>query len=1032
MPVDYQTFANTAFAAGAHARLRIDDQGQLVTRGTSLKGRAVEWFKEVFGDGHAENRQAIHEFYGALKLEYGAAAAQAAQRDLDTLNLDAKPLCKRHVERAIEQAKAARKPEVAEQNKALAKQLADLGDGTTARLKMDALRQQGVLSPQGYDKMLTTARLRLKAVINDAVLQAAQQDEYQPLAGAEANRVTEEAVERAAREMTAAENKALATELADLGGPGRDTVARDMIVALHELGVLSDEGANHMLNLDNKGRASLEQDIQQAVLEAAKQNENKPLDPRTAMNATADAVLGQAGLITNQEYGALAKQLADLGEDTHARARIDELVNGGLLSPAAAEALRTTDRAELEQRIEQAVKGTLQGQAKWNGSLRAEGPLTVGERSVRDILEAAPQDNRFSRAVNADEASKLAETAIDGYMERRAAVLNVIKDSDLPAEAKEQLSLFAMTDPNAKNEEYGKLLVNLTKDATVLIDSLQTAKSPEGFLEPLQSYTKQLWDRAGATMGSEALGADTLSNLIYATTKAGLAVLDGQPDQLRQILNGLVEGSGGAVIKGMAAVVMRPDLFGMPTEQAATTLNFAFQTGFYLAGQLARRLEVRQEEAAALQNVYDINSVDDLPGPVHDLALKLGMKLPPNLEHARSLASRMNDFIGSLRDAETPRDQLDAQIAAHDAFSRACEDAGLEQPEEKQALLDRALNEWVSLQDNDGAKTCVTTLTNMNNLRLAAGLGALTRTEKPVIPVAVEQSPFLQSIVGLDHFVKSMAVAAAERFGKSEEVSRRFDQAAAGVSHIADLHPAIAERAREERLIPPMPSLSEPKEGAFPSSGIQAFQKILNAEMSSADPSRYTNAQLYKDLERPVEFRLLEGDKPMDWPSLDPPEDSPDSQLTQDQVEDIADERSRQLMKFFDSGGDLGSMGALMQVTNQILGASLMTTLSRSSHGPFQASVVVSNQPEDPAPVFAISRTAEGRYRVEFEYRFKAKAVGDPASGEMTTLDKESSRLELQGAFEISPSSIRKGQPKAEVQSLTYAYKFHPQQGDQT
>jgi hypothetical protein len=828
--------------------------------------------------------------------------------------------------------------------------------------------------------------------------------------------------------MTAAENKALATELADLGGPGRDTVARDMIVALHELGVLSDEGANHMLNLDNKGRASLEQDIQKAVLDAAKQNENKPLDRRTAINATTDAVLGQAGVTTNQEYAVLAKQLADLGEDTHASAKIDELVNGGLLSPAAAKALRTTDRAELEQRVEQAVNGILKDEAKWNGSPRTEGRPTVGERSVRDILEAAPQDNRFSRAVNADEASKLAETAIDGYMERRAAVLNVIKDSDLPAEAKEQLSLFVMTDRNAKNEEYAKLLVNLTKDATVLIDSLQKAKAPEGFLEALQNYTKQLWDRARNTLEPQDLGADTLSNLIYATTKAGLSVMDDQPDQLRQILNGLVNGPGSAVIQGMAAVVM----FGSPTEEAATTLNFAFQTGFHLAAQLARGLGVRQEEAAALQNIDDINSVDDLPGPVYDLALKLGMKLPPNLEHARSAARRMNEFIGSLTDAETPRDRFNVQIAAYDAFSRACEDAGLEQPEEKQALLDRALNEWVALQDNDGAKRCVTALTNNQNLRLTAGLGALTRTEKPVIPVAVDQSPFLQSIVGLDHFVKSMAVAAAGRFGKSEEVSRRFDEAAARVSDIADLHPAIAERAREESLIPPMPALSEPKEGAFSFSGIEAFREILNAEMSRSDPSNYTNAQLYKDLERPVEFRLLQGDEPMDWPSLGPPDDRADSQLTQDQVEEIADKRSQQLMRFFDSGQDLGSMGPVMQVTNQILGASLLTTLSRSSHGPFQASVVVSNQPEDPAPVFTISRPAAGRYRVEFEYRFKAKAVGDPASGEMTVLDQDSSRLKLQGAFEISSSSIRRGQPNAEVQSLTYAYQFHPQHGDQT
>src|SRR5262249_44467564 len=117
----------TTARAAPQARIRIDDNGQLVMKGTSPTGRAVEWLKEVFGDGQAENRKAIKAFYGLLKRQYGTGAAEAARPQLEARNWDGKPLSSRHVERAFAAAEAAQREAIAAQRQASATNWADLG-----------------------------------------------------------------------------------------------------------------------------------------------------------------------------------------------------------------------------------------------------------------------------------------------------------------------------------------------------------------------------------------------------------------------------------------------------------------------------------------------------------------------------------------------------------------------------------------------------------------------------------------------------------------------------------------------------------------------------------------------------------------------------------------------------------------------------------------------------------------------------------------------------------------------------------------
>jgi hypothetical protein len=75
---------------------------------------------------------------------------------------------------------------------------------------------------------------------------------------------------------------------------------------------------------------------------------------------------------------------------------------------------------------------------------------------------------------------------------------------------------------------------------------------------------------------------------------------------------------------------------------------------------------------------------------------------------------------------------------------------------------------------------------------------------------------------------------------------------------------------------------------------------------------------------------------------------------------------------------------------------------------------------------FEISRTSDQGYRVAFVTGKDHVGFVSDVDGSETMLDSTKSRLEFKGAFEISGESIRRGQPRAQVTSLTYDYEFHP------
>jgi hypothetical protein len=452
-----RSFYAAAIQAGRSGCVGLSgNNDQVIAKGTSLKGRAVAWLTTVFGGpGAVANRKATKAFLDAVGSDYGASARDDVYQLLRDRLREGTPLRRRHVEMGIRMASTA-----------LAAEMTKLGDeahSTPARTKIEDLVARGALSEEGAQALLTPgteAHKQLRKAIGRAVLKAAAQNNGQPIEVEQALIATKNAVEEAARRITAAENEALATELADLGGPERNTSARDTIKALRRLGVLSPkEAAKWIDSVDSnpENRMSLEAKIKKAVLDAAKQNGDRPLDRRAAIFATENAVLEAACQVTNTANNELARRFARLGENTHASAEIHELVQQGLLPSDAAEALLTTHRAGLEHDIEQAVGDTISREVKWNASSTKARPQTGRENSVWAILDAAPEDDLFPRALKVDEASYRAKDAIGRFMQRKAAVLEVIKDSELPPEAKEQLSLSAMTDPEAKTDEYANL-----------------------------------------------------------------------------------------------------------------------------------------------------------------------------------------------------------------------------------------------------------------------------------------------------------------------------------------------------------------------------------------------------------------------------------------------------------------------------------------------------------------------------------------------------------------------------------------------
>jgi hypothetical protein len=327
-PFDFPSI-RTAARAAPQGRIRIDDNGQLVLKGTSLKGRAVEWLKEVFGGGQAENRKAIQAYYGWLKLRYGTAAAEAARPQLEARNWDGKPLSSRHFERAITTAEAAQREAIAAQRQASATNWADLGADehrTPARKMILDLVDRGDLSGEGARALLTPgeARDRLEEAIKKEVLKDAPQTLDQPFLPAE--RATQRAVNEAARQIATAE---LATQLADLGD---GTPARTTIQELVDGGALSQAGADALLGPDSGLAAA----IKEAVLAAAKDSAKNGA-PRfglaEAAIATMNAVALKAAYVQLQPEsdGVLTTRLLDSAQGLLDDLGIDVSVDRQLL-----------------------------------------------------------------------------------------------------------------------------------------------------------------------------------------------------------------------------------------------------------------------------------------------------------------------------------------------------------------------------------------------------------------------------------------------------------------------------------------------------------------------------------------------------------------------------------------------------------------------------------------------------------------------------------------------------------------------------
>jgi hypothetical protein len=195
------SFTQAANAADAAARLRLTADDQVVAKGKSLKGRVVAWFKEVFGDGKAENRKAIGAFCQAVRSQYGAAAGDEVDQQLSARLKEGKPLCRRHVMLAYRCAEW-------EQNGGLGGQLADLSDGTPARGMVEDLVTDGVLSREGADALVRqfSPSMQLKRAIRQAVSAAQAKNPDRPLDAATALNATQRAVREAAPRIMSAEN----------------------------------------------------------------------------------------------------------------------------------------------------------------------------------------------------------------------------------------------------------------------------------------------------------------------------------------------------------------------------------------------------------------------------------------------------------------------------------------------------------------------------------------------------------------------------------------------------------------------------------------------------------------------------------------------------------------------------------------------------------------------------------------------------------------------------------------------------------
>src|SRR5215472_15349127 len=96
-PISVNHFAQAANAAPADACLVLTADGQgVIAKGTSLKGRAVAWLKQIFGVGKEANRKDITTFCDAVRFDYGQRAGDAVEQQFRARLEEGKPLRTRH------------------------------------------------------------------------------------------------------------------------------------------------------------------------------------------------------------------------------------------------------------------------------------------------------------------------------------------------------------------------------------------------------------------------------------------------------------------------------------------------------------------------------------------------------------------------------------------------------------------------------------------------------------------------------------------------------------------------------------------------------------------------------------------------------------------------------------------------------------------------------------------------------------------------------------------------------------------------
>lgn len=277
-------------AGGEATRIRLNDTGDgVIAKGTSLKGRAVAWVAETFGEGKAKNQATIRAFTEAVRTEYGDRAADAVGEQLRTRLEQGRPLSARQVERAIARAEQ----EVAAENRETARDLTTLTPGgpSAFRSLVDQVVARHGLDQRVADALLDPANAEsslLRELIRDSITGRGAELSHKPLEGQDAVALAEAEVLRAARRV---ETKlALADGIAALSGGG---FAGEVAAVVQGAG-MDDRVRTALADPTSPAGGRLVAAIRTAIDDAARQQAPVPLTLDQARTAARTAILDAA------------------------------------------------------------------------------------------------------------------------------------------------------------------------------------------------------------------------------------------------------------------------------------------------------------------------------------------------------------------------------------------------------------------------------------------------------------------------------------------------------------------------------------------------------------------------------------------------------------------------------------------------------------------------------------------------------------------------------------------------------------------